>query len=369
MLLRIEKLQDVCKDILTAVDSNELAIITETLEMKVEDHFLVISVTNREYFTKVKIDIGDTADFHATVNAEVFLRLISRLTTDTVDMKVEENNLIIKANGNYKLPLIYDQEELLKLPEITIGNITNEFEVDSEILKSILYYNSKELTNKGAIANPVQKLYYLDQEGCITFTSGACVNSFTLPQPIKILLNNKLVKLFKLFEGKVKIKIGFDVIGDNLTQLKICLYTDSIEITAALPSDESLINAVPASIIRGMANGEFAYSVNINKNWLGEAIDRLMLFDDKDTIKHYARFVFGTSSVDIYSVNGENKESVDYNNNCNIDGSYETILDFKDLKNTLDTCNEEYINISFGNNQSIVIQRGNIRNIIPECNA
>ena len=35
MILRIEKLQEACKNILTAVDNNELSAITETLELEI----------------------------------------------------------------------------------------------------------------------------------------------------------------------------------------------------------------------------------------------------------------------------------------------------------------------------------------------
>ena len=48
----------------------------------------------------------------------------------------------------------------------------------------------------GVVSNPIQRLYYMDERGAVTFTSGACINNFTLEKPVKILLNNKLVKLF-----------------------------------------------------------------------------------------------------------------------------------------------------------------------------
>ena len=187
MILRIETLQDACKDILTAVDSNELSTITETLELIAKDGNMCMNVTNKEYFVQVNIPVDKDVEMHATVNANLFLKLIAHTTTDTVELNVVDTNLIIKANGTYKIPLIYDNDTLLKLPEIVINNVTNEFNISSDVLKTILNFNSKELT-KGTISKSVQKLYYVDDKGCITFTNGACVNTFSLEQPVSYYL-------------------------------------------------------------------------------------------------------------------------------------------------------------------------------------
>ena len=73
-------------------------------------------------------------------------------------------------------------------------------------------YNVKELA-KGIISNPdIQKLHYVDDKGALTFTSGACVNNFNLPKPIKILLNNKIVKLPRLRSND---KALYFVYGNN----------------------------------------------------------------------------------------------------------------------------------------------------------
>lgn len=372
MIIRIEKLQNACKNILTAVDSNTLSAITETLELVTVDNYLYMNVTNREYFAQVKIDIGEVVDFHATVNATLFLKLISQITTDTVELNIKDNYVVVVANGTYKIPLIFDGDKLLELPEIEIKNVTNEFEIDSEILTSILQYNSKELL-KGTIARPVQRLYYVDEKGAITFTSGACVNSFNLPQEVKLLFNDRLVKLFKLFDGsKVNLKIGYDNISEDIIQTKVSFTSPDIKLTAILSCDDSLLSKVPVSAIRGIATAEYPYSININKEYLLQAISRLLLFNtlsgSRDIVKPYSTLEFGKDSVTIFDVKKENKEVVNYNNTVlDIDEPYTAILDLPELKATLETCNEPYLNINFGNNTSIVLTRGRITNVIPEC--
>ena len=255
MILRIEEMQNACSKILAAVDSNNLSILTETLQIKTEGTNLYISVTNREYFARVRIEIDASADFHATVNANLFLKLISQITTDTIEMNVVENSLVLKGNGTYKLPLIFDGDKLLELPEINIYNPTVNFVINSETLLSILQYNSKEIT-KGSISKPIQKLYYMDENGAVTFTTGACVNNFTLEQPVKVLLNDRLVKLFKLFKGeKVKFTLGYDSISDDIIQTKVKFETSDVTITAILSCDDSMMRQFPVNAVRGRADG------------------------------------------------------------------------------------------------------------------
>lgn len=373
MILRIETLQDACKDILTAVDSNELSTITETLELIAKDGNMCMNVTNKEYFVQVDIPVDKDVEMHATVNANLFLKLIAHTTTDTVELNVVDTNLIVKANGTYKIPLIYDNDTLLKLPEIVINNVTNEFNISSDVLKTILNFNSKELT-KGTISKSVQKLYYVDDKGCITFTNGACVNTFSLEQPVKLLFNNRLVKLFKLFnEPNVAFTLGFDAISEDIIQTKVRFKSGNITLTAILSCDDKLLASVPVAAIRGRASGDYPYSININKEALLQTISRLLLFNSTlgssaTTVKPYSTFEFGSDSVTVYDVKKENNEVINYNNTVlGIEEPYRAILDLPELKVTLESCSEPYLNIHFGDGQALVISRGNISNIIPEC--
>ena len=368
-IIRSEDLKDVCSKILTAVDSTELSLVTETLELITKDDILTVGVTNREYFAEVKFKLEDVQDFHATVNAMLFLKLVSQITTDTITLSVEDNALIVKGNGTYKLPLIFDGEELLTLPKIDIENPTVNFHINADVLTSILQYNSKELT-KGTISKPVQKLYYVDEMGAITFTSGACVNSFTLPQPIKVLFNNRLVKLFKLFkDGNVEFTLGYDPISEDIIQTKVKFSNGEVSITAILSCDDTLINSVPVQGIRGRANNDYPYSINISKSALLQTINRLTLFNSTENAfsKPYGTIEFKNKCMTVYDAKHENCEDVPYTNeSSNVEGVYEAVFNLADLKTTLDTCTEAYLCMSFGDSSAMVISRGNIKNVIPE---
>ena len=375
MIIRSEKFQDICSKILPAVDTNETSTLSTTLELVTKDKVLYVNVTNREYYVQVKLQLDEDVDFHATVNANLFLKLISQITTDTIELTADETNIKIKGNGNYKLPLIYDDDKLLELPTINIINETNTFNIKSDILKSILQFNSKELT-KGVASKPVQKMYYVDENGAITFTSGACVNNFSLEYPVKLLFNNRLVKLFKLFDtDNVKFTLGYDEIAEDIIQTKVRFETPSINIIAILSCDDKLLKSVPVAAIRNRANVDnYPYNITINKDLLLQATNRLSLFSSgfgsKEIIKPYITLEFNKDFVTIYDVHKENKEILYFDNSAaNFDSTepYEVIIDLNELRSTLDTCAEQYLNINFGDDSAIVISRQNIHNVIPQC--
>ena len=371
MIIRNEDLKDACSKILAAVDSNELSAITETLELKVVDNTLNVSVTNREYYAQVRLAVDPGINFHATVNANLFLKLISQVTTESVELLVNDNFLLVKANGTYKFPLIFDDDQLLKLPEIMIDNVTNSFNISGKILNSLITYNSKEML-KGTIAKPVQKMYYMDQDGAITFTSGACVNEFKLDNPVRLLLNNRLVKLFKLFKDEdVRFTLGYDPISDEIVQTKVRFETDSVSVTAILACDDTLLNSVPVAGIRGRVNAEYPYSINLSKDSLIQTINRLLLFSSgiggKENLKPYGTFVFNKDAVTVYDADKENSEMIYYNNSASgVEDSYTAVIDLVDFKTTLETCLEQYVTIKFGNGQAILVIRGTVYNVIPE---
>ena len=370
MIIRTELLQDSCSKILNAVDSNVLSAVTETLEITAKDNVFKMAVTNREYFVEVTMDIEVKDELHATVNANLFLKLISKVTSETIELISDGNSLHIKCNGNYKLPLIYDGDALMQLPRINIENVTEVVEVESSILHSIVSYNSKELS-KGTVSKPVQRLYYLDKDGAITFTSGACVNKFDIGMTSKLLLSDKLVKLFKLFkDSKVRMTIGHNKINEESFTTVIMLTAPGIEISAVLNSDDSMMVQFPVEPIRNRANTMYPMTVSINKDSLAQAIDRLMLFvhtSANDSAFTTIRMNFGTNGVTVSDQMGVNIEEVPYSKDAVNIEEYSALIDSNDLTKTLLSCTNQIVTFNFGNNSAFMLSEGMVRWVLPEC--
>lgn len=367
MIVKVKQFQEVCKKILEAVDSSGVVSVSDTLELELINKKLYLNVTNKEYYVTVTIDVDDDSEFHAVVNASLFLNLVSKLTTAEMQMNIKDNVLAIKSNGNYKIPLIFENDALVQLPKIKIGEVTSNFKIANETLQSILKFNSKELQKSG-IKKIVQKMFYIDDKGCITFTNGACVNSFTLEKPVKILLTEKVVKLFKLFlSDEIEFTLGVDVTSNNMVQTKASFKDKDVQITTILSSDSSLINSVPVEAIRGLASASFPHSIVLEKRSVLDAINRLSLFDKNNVVTLYTYLSVSKDGLCIYDTRKNNNEKVSLVNAFNSDETYDFILDTNDFKITLETNNDQYVTLNFGNRRAVVIDRPNIKNILPEC--
>ena len=365
MKIRTKEFRNAARTILYAIDSKDKNLFSDTLELKTDGTYLYLSTTNRAYYVTVKFDLGYEEAFRATVNAQLFLNLISKVTTDEITITQDDRALKIIANGEYKVPMIYQTDTLVELPKIEIANPTNTMKVNSNILSSINLYNSKELV-RGIAVKPVQNYYYVDDKGAITFTSGACVNTFTLPQPVKILLDNKVVKLFRLFneDEEVTMTIGQDALSDTIIQSKVKFSTPRVDITAILP-DTGLISSVPVDAIRGMATNTYNYSVVIDKDILLGALNRLLLFNETNT---YGHFEFTHDALTVLDYSEDNKEVVPLVND--VPGlDYKLITDLANFKLILEGSEDQYVTISFGDGKAIVVVKNAISNIIPEIKA
>lgn len=363
MIVNTQDIKQITNKILSAIDSSEHTILTDTLEILAKDKKLYFNVTNKDYYVSININITTDCDFRATVNANMFLKLISQLTTETVELNVVDKVLEVIGNGKFKIPLMLSFDKLLELPELTIDTITQTFDVSKDILYSISSYNARELAGN-AFNDIIRKSYYIDDKGCITFTFGACINHFTLPKSIKLILSPVVVKLFKLFnDDTVKFELGFNQIGDVL-QTRIRLSDNSVMIAAKTYSTDGLITKFPAEALREKSDKVYPYSVSINRVELAQALNRFEIFSNYDTNTTECTFTFIDDNLVIENNTGDS-ESIKLSTSIN--DTYKAILDLVDLKNIVTASKDSTLNMNFGDHEAFVIVKGNISNLLPEC--
>ena len=365
-------LKNMCSKLLNALDTDSYTILSEAVELKVENGILSMSVAGDEYAVVITDSdrMGSNEQFRAVVSADVFLKLINQTTTEQVELSIADSTLTLKGNGEYKFPMTYDGDALIEFPDFSIENETNSFTLNSDVLSSILTYNSREFNNSTVVA-PIQKMYYIDGEGCITFTSGACVNNFKLPNDVVLLLSKKIVKLFKLFtdsDHDVNVAIGED--NSNGKSLhKLTLKDDTTCVTCLINNGKDMVDKVPKDTIREMADKEYPYCVTLSKHDMLGILNRMGIFmSTKSYEQHYAYFEFGEDGVEILDKNRHNIETLKYNKSVSdISDSESVILDLYDVKSAVEAIKTDTFSIHFGDHKAVVFKHSNISNIIPEC--
>ena len=118
MIIKTKEFQDSSKKILEAIDTENNSQLNATVELVVSNNNLQMSVTNKEYFVTIEVEAESRDNFRAVVDAKKFLTLVSKITTNTVELDVVDDKLKVKANGNYTFPMIYSDKGLLVLPRI-----------------------------------------------------------------------------------------------------------------------------------------------------------------------------------------------------------------------------------------------------------
>lgn len=374
MIITTKDFQETVNKILFAAGLDDNAA---NLELITKDTTLYLNVTNREYYVSVKFPITEPTEFHAVVDAALFLNLISGISTETFTLTAHDNYITVTSGkSNYKLAMIFENETLMRLPVIAIQNKTVEMTIANDILTSILNVNSKELTKlKGAsVVNELQKLYFIDETGCFTFTTGACLNAFTLEKPVKLLLNDRIVKLFKLFKTDVNFALGIDLASTGQPMTKISLETEDTYLAALINCNDLLISKIqgPCKATKDFINSAYDYRLVLSSNEFSSAISRLQMFTKNNksvTEKNNSYMpVSVTIADDALIINDRfgNSEYVIIENGSYVSGEYNFNVNLIDLKLVLDSCKNEHVTFNCGNGRSIIIARGAISNLIPE---
>ena len=179
-----------------------------------------------------------------------------------------------------------------------------------------------------------------------------------------MLLNSKIVELFKLFKTSESIKftMGQDPVTEDLIQTKVRFEDKNVILTAKL-SDMGLVSSVPVNVIRNMATQGYAYSIVVNKGEFTELLDRLLLFNDTNS---YGTFKFTSDLITVTSYGSDNTETIKPSNKCETLEKYEALLNMSNLNLILNSCEEEYVTLCFGDTKAFIIKKNNITDILPE---
>lgn len=372
MIIKTKDFQDAAKNILMAA---ELDTNAANLELVTRDGFLYLNVTNKEYYVAVKFPVDTTEQIKAVVDASLFLELIAGIGTDTFELNIDGNVVKVKSGrSNYKIPMIFENDKLMELPVIFLANPTVEMTIDNEILMSILNVNTKELQKgKKLTITELNKLYYIDETGCFTFTSGACLNQFTLEKPVKLLLNERIVKLFKLFKESVQFAFGYDPDASGNPKPKAVFKTNNIYVAARLTCDDILLQKIkgPCDACKNYISESYSTSLVINAQSFLAAISRLMLFTknsiNKTDMSYMPMNITFTEEELIITDDHGNTDAVTFDNDgSHVDTNYSLRLNIADLKIVLDSCKTGHITFNCGNGRSVIVSRGAISNVIPE---
>lgn len=366
--LNTNLLKDLTSKISKGIEGERTVRVSELLELTVSNNKLFLAVTNTQFYLTIELtnNLETTEDLHVTVDADTFIKLIQKTTSQDIYLSEDNGNLIFKGNGDYIFPLELDQNGGIKvLPKIDIKE-DKTFEILGDTLYSIYSFGTHELVNDVPV-DVVQKYYYLDNLGAITYTESPYINNFNLSVPFKVLINDRLAQLFSLFRGqKVIVGLSKEAVN-NLYQNKISFTSGNIKLISYLP-DDSLIDKYPATECRTLQQNPYPGKVSINRLDLADALDRLNIFSTKEgnvVYKKVGQLNFTNEGLEIISIIDKNKEFIPYQEKMDF-YTYSCYMNLSQLQRHAKASSENNININYGNELCLMFIKDNYSQIIVE---
>lgn len=346
MILKTEELKNAVNKSVKGAGFNNLFPVTSMMGINKEKNQLQLVTTDMTNTLTVKVcTVSD--DINITVDADKFSKLVSKLTSDETELIVEDTNLVIKANGTYKLPINVDENGIVELnspkaPNVDVAGGAMSLETIKQLRNS----------NKSSLEEFSEKLddqYYLSSYYCgtdNTTTTNRFIATFSKKSITQtpILLPIKMVDLICLSDNdKVYKRIDKDVIQ---------LFTDDISI---ISKDIEDVSEYPINSIKTLLSEDFEYSCTVDKSELLSSIDRLCLFidpyDDNELV-----FKFDTDNINITNKASNSSESI----KCEPDNSssepFRCVANAYEFISLLSSITTKEIVISYGNENALKIE-------------
>ena len=348
MKISTERFKEAVNNSIKGASNNNLLPLTSMVGIKNNGKALKLVTTDGTNTLVVTIEnVASENSIDITVPADVFGKLVSKITSSEVELKVENDTLIVKANGTYKIPLVVDEEGSVSFP---VPSYNGENVENTKLSYLMSVYN----TNKSALAttfeNPFLTGYYADD---MVVTSDANVITFNeIDLGIgKVLLNAQMISLITL----AKTEDVFVVIDDNT----VVLGTPELEVIGkALDGIEDY----PIDAMKEYLGESFPSSCKVAKQSLLSALGRLALFIEPYD-KNGAYFSFGRRGLTLSSKKSSSTESISYVESKDFQ-QFICCVDIPQMKTQLEAYPEDLVEIHYGLENALKLTSGKITQVI-----
>lgn len=334
---------------------NKMLPLTELLEININKEDLTIRATNENVinlFVSAKIKDNDQ-EMRVVVDANIFNSLISKITTEFIELDITDKALMINGNGVYYLDIRVDESgEIIKFPEIAID--------ESKATKDI---NLIELRKKLAICRsaipdnfdaPELNNYYL--KDIVLSTNAYKITAIT---------NNDELKEEELFiskdMGNILISLDYGSAKYYKEDNNFIVVGPNFKLVGTTGED---LDKYPLDPIKAKLGEQFTYKTIVAKKELLNLLDRLSLFvSEYDS--NAINILFLPDKMKITSQKKTGDEDIKYKEAIKELTEFNCSVSILNLKSQIESLPDEDIEIYFGGcEDSIKIVDKNITQIV-----
>lgn len=326
--------------------------LSNYMGIQVADGVLYLNTTDGENYLSVS-DACAAGDMNIVVNADLFSKLISKITSDTVDMSVEGNSLIVKGNGTYKLELVPDEtgDTLVfpdKFPEVVeeIGKISaNDLVVVANSLSASLMDS----------ANSVYSNYYFGDVVASTDKRMMCIFNKKLFK-VPYLFNSNFVDLMCMAGTDATISKSEDMLVADIDISE----KGNISVCTKIPDNVSEFSIANVNKFAALEVKSFC---RVRKAELLNLLDRLSLFVVSKFDDGAIQLSFTNDAIEVSSLASSGVERIEYAE-CKDVEPITIKINIERLRSQLKVYLADMVDLYFGSEVCIKLVDGDVSQII-----
>ena len=271
MKLATVKLKDMVARAVKGSGNNKLIPITELIKIQVKDGVLTLCTTDGSNYLYIRETVSGE-DFYTVVSTEVFSKLISRTTSEYVDLELTDSALKVIGNGSYRIELPLDENgEPVRYPD-PLANKANMDSMDHSAIIKRSTVSDIVATLKTSLATtfevPCYTGYYIDNDSVIatdTYKIGhMTTDGFSLG---RVLLSPSVLDLLTIITDE----------NINVRNNTNYYLFDSDNCSIYSPVMDG-VDDYAVTAISDLIKTSFVSSCSVLKNDLLATLDRLTLF-------------------------------------------------------------------------------------------
>lgn len=351
MKLKTKELQDVVSRVSKGVGNNKLIPLTSLINITSSEGTVFLTTTDAtNYFTVQLMAIEGGQDFEVSVNADMFVKLVQKMTSETITLEVTDSYLLVVGNGKYKIDLLLDEDGTpVKFPDKSVDLDSPTGTVSLDDVKKVIANNKASLSVSTEI--PCLMNYYVADSVLTTDRYKICDTDVNLFNGEPLLLSPTTMELLAIIPGDKAdfYRTADAIIFDNEYAF---LYAPIIE----------GIEKVPIDAIKGLLSQEFKSTCSLKKEAILSVLDRLSIFVgpyDKNTV--YMEFV--DNGIKISSKQSNGSELVEYTSVTEYQ-HYKCAIDIEMLKSQIQSVSLETFDLYFGSDVAVMISDTGVTKIV-----
>lgn len=340
MVIKTQILKNMLSQANKGVGNNKLLPITSLFGISANKEKFIISSTDGTTQLHVKNDIDFEGNFSATLFADKFSKLISKMTCEDIDLTIVDNVLKVKGNGNYSIELPVDENGNNVVFPNEVSNFSengNNCKIDISEIKFIKSVLGDALATDFSL--PIYTNYYFGNTAIATDSFKiAAFESNVFNKDV--LINPQVINLLCTSNS------NFGECWFNDTELVIVC--DDIEIHTKLSEDTS---EYAYDKINELINVEFPYECKVSRAEMISAVERVSIFVGKYDINSIL-IKFTRDGITISSNDNSASEYIEYEYG-DVDVDFEYLINSELLLSQLKSYPDDVIMLQFGHTIAI----------------